>query len=128
MPYVLPPRFSHGDYPTAAQINKYKDGLDHIHSLVGDVDYEYPIVNRQDEGDLADGELHSHWFVNCYRYLIYRSAGSIHDPGNVFDTVSLEDTGGFFRAYDLTQIEWVIPGKMYEVQGVTEAYESETGS
>ena len=127
MPYSIPPQWQHGQYPTAADLNKYKDGLDAMHAMWGDKDYEYPLIHRKDEGDLAvNGEMHSHWFINRYRYLIYNGAGSLHDPGNFFDTVSLED--GAWVVYDLTTIEWIIPGKLYEVQGVGEAYESDTGT
>lgn len=121
MAYEIPEQWAHGDYPTAAKLNKYKAGLDAIHDLWGDIDYEYAAMHLY-----AATFYHSHWLINRYRYLVYNGTGSIHDPGNVFDTVSL--TAASWGTYDLTSIEWIIPGKLYEVQGVTEAYESDTGS
>jgi hypothetical protein len=124
MAYEIPEIWQHGDYPTAAKLNKYKSGLDAIHAMWGDKDFEYPLIHTG--GAAVAGELHSHWFINRYRYLVYNGEGSIHDPGNVFDTVSLEDAS--WATYDLTTIEWIIPGKLYEVQGVREAKESDTGT
>ena len=121
MPYTPPEQWSHGDYPTAAKLNQYKTGLDAIHDQLGDVDRQWPSMH------LAN-EYHSHWLINRYRYLVYRGTGVISDPNNDFDSVSLSDSGGNWLTYDLSSVEWIVPGKLYEVQGVTEAYEQFSGT
>jgi hypothetical protein len=127
MPYTPPQQWQHGDYPTATAINKYKTGLDAIHDMWGDKDFEYSIMHLSQSPPLAGvGEYHSFWLINRYRYLVYRGEMTIHDPDNVFDTVSLTDSD--WIGYDLSSIEWIIPGKLYEVQGAGEAYESFDGS
>jgi hypothetical protein len=121
MSYTPAPQWHHGDYATAAKLNQYKDGLDAINATLGAIDYEYPLIHRT-------GDMHTHYFINLYRYLVYRGVGALSDPNNDFESVSLSNTDGAWIAYDLAGVEWIVQGKLYEVQGVTEAYESSSGA
>lgn len=112
MSYAPPETWHHGDYPTAAKLNKYVDGMDAIHGVIGDALYNFAVPRRM-------GSVQGYYFVHRHRWLIYRDAGRIEDPAGIGETVSLSaaDDGGW-TTYDLDQVDWLIPGKLYQVQAV----------
>jgi hypothetical protein len=116
MAYAVPPTWQHGDYPTAVKIAKYKDGLDAIYATVGNVQLHPAVIRRM-------GEIESYWLVNHYRWLIYRGDGGIHDPSGSGDTVALSGSGSTWLNYDLSQVDWIFPGKLYHVEDVLGCFE-----
>ena len=117
MPYNPPYFWSHGDYPTAARINLYKTGLDAIHDALGDYTLN-PTASRR------IGTVQGYYLLHKYRWLLYRDAGRIEDPNGVGETVNLaaaEDSG--WTSYDLDQVDWMFPGKLYQVQAVISCFE-----
>lgn len=118
-PYSTPESWAHGDYPTAANLNKYKSGLDAIHDALGDASLNMAVARRIDP-------VQGYYFLHRQRWLIYRadpSAGSIEDPSGVGETITLTATGGSWDSYDLGTVSWLIPGKLYQVQGVVACLE-----
>lgn len=112
MSYTPPQQWSHGDYPTADKLNKYKDGLDAIHEAVGDYPINPAVARRLDT-------VQGYYFLHRWRWLVYRGAGTIEDPIGAEDAVNLseaEDMG--WTSYDLDNVDWLIPGRLYQVQGV----------
>lgn len=123
MGYAVPQRWAHGDYPTAANLNKYKSGLDAIHDALGDASLNMAVARRIDP-------VQGYYFLHRHRWLIYRAdpaAGRIEDPAGVGDTVTLTATGGSWASYDLGQIDWLLPGKLYQVQAVVACLEDIEG-
>jgi hypothetical protein len=119
MPYSAPPQWAHLDYPTAAKLNLYKDGLDAAYALTGSDKLQPAVCHRM-------ATVQGYYLVNRWRWLLYLGAGRIDDPAGVGDEVSLSDTGGW-AAYDLLQVDWLHPGRLYQVQDVQccfEDYES----
>lgn len=110
MAYAVPQRWAHGDYPTAARLNKYKDGLDAIYGALGD----YPINPAV---AVRIGNVQGYYFVHRHRWLLYLGGGRIEDPAGVSETVNLS-TGSGWQSYDLSQVDWLVPGKLYQVQAV----------
>lgn len=117
MAYAVPEQWTQGEYPTAAKITKYKDGLDAIHDLLGDAQINPCVTKRT-------GTVQGYYLVHRQRWLLYRNAGTIEDPSGVGADVSLSaaDDGGW-TSYDLAQIDWLYPGKLYQVQGVLACFE-----
>lgn len=119
MAYSVPFQFSHGDYPTAARMNLYKDGLDAIYALTGSYPINMFVCKRT-------GTVQGFYFVHRLRWLIFRndSAGRIEDPAGVGATVTLEVSGAEWTSYDLDQVDWMIPGKLYQVQALFSCFEN----
>jgi hypothetical protein len=111
MPYTPPEHWSHGDYPTAAKINKYKDGLDAIYALTGS--YASNGAVRANTGSY-DG----YYLIHRLRWLIYRGAGQIMPAGGVGEVVTLTGDGSTWLSYDLSQVEWLAEGTLYHVEDV----------
>lgn len=119
MAYSVPERWAHGDYPTAAKLNKYKDALDAAHDLAGDVLLNYPVFGNAntDKG---------YYFVHTFRWLHYAGDGEIVDPTGAGETVTITGDGVTALVYDLTTVTWLYEGKLYEVKDVTWAMEDKT--
>lgn len=123
MAYAVPKVWQHGDYPTAAELNKYKSGLDAIHDALGDASLNMAVARRI-------APVQGYYFLHRHRWLIYRAdpdAGRIEDPAGVGDTVTLTATGSSWGSYDLGQIDWLVPGKLYQVQAVVACLEDIEG-
>lgn len=119
MAYAVPEQWSHGEYPTAAKINKYKDGLDAIYAALGTYQFNPAVARRL-------GSVQGYYFLHRHRWLIYRAdpgAGRIEDPAGVGETITLTATGGNWGSYDLSQVKWLTPGKLYQVQAVVACLE-----
>jgi hypothetical protein len=123
MAYAVPFVWSHGDYPTAARLNLYKSGLDAIHDALGDYAVNGAVAR-------LITPVQGYYFLHRHRWLLYRAApdaGRIEDPSGVGESVTLSATGSEWGNYDLSTIEWMIPGKLYQVQdvvGCMEDYEA----
>ena len=117
--YAVPPSFAHGDKPTAANLNKLSDGLDHVYELVP----TYSVNQAVAELGTADRV----YFTHRQRWVHYKSSGQILDPAGLADTVSLPNTSDdWANVYDLDQIGWLAYGAGYWVQGVDFALEDTT--
>jgi hypothetical protein len=116
MPYTPPATFAHGDYPTAANINLFKTGLDAIHDLAGDAVINPAVLEL---GITA----HSYAIVNRYRWLLFLGSGRIDDPFEGEESVTISGSVSEWTTYDLTQIEWITPGRVYQVEAVSAAFE-----
>jgi hypothetical protein len=116
MAYAVPNEWAHGDYPTAAQMNKYKTGLDEIYTLTDDLKiHPAVLVNlTTDKG---------YYFVHRHNWLIYRGDGEIVDPLGAGETVTITGSGANWLAYELGQVEWLTSGKLYEVKDVVACFE-----
>lgn len=119
MPYSPPESWAHGDYPTAARLNKYKDGMDAVHGALGDYALNAAVARRI-------APVQGYYLLHRHRWLLYRAdpdAGRIEDPAGVGETVTLTATGSQWASYDLSQVEWLVPGKLYQVQAVVACLE-----
>lgn len=110
MAYAVPQQFYHGIYPTAAMMNKFKDGLDAIYGQLGNYAIN-PLVAQH------TGTIQGFYFSHRCQWLLYKGDGTIEDPSGVGETVNISgDAGGGWSSYDLTQVDWLAPGKLYQVQ------------
>lgn len=116
MAYVAPPRWQHGNQPAADNMNLYKTALDALHDLIGDAELNYPCITN-----LTTGK--GFYFVHQYRWLHYRGDGEIVDPSGAGETVTISGSGNNFVVLDLMQVDWIYPGKLYEVKDVVAALE-----
>ena len=110
MAYAVPERWEHGEYPTAAKINKYKDGLDAIYALTGS--YAINGAVRANTGNY-DG----YTLIHHQRWLLYRGGGAIESFG-AGEAVTLSGDGSNWLSYDLLQVEWLAEGTLYHVEDV----------
>jgi hypothetical protein len=112
MAYAVPFQWAHGDYPTAARLNLYKDGLDAIYGGLGDYNTNRAVAVRI-------GNVQGYYFIHRLRWLLHLGGGRIEDPNGVGETVTLTaGEGGNWASYDLSQVDWMVPGKLYQVQAV----------
>jgi hypothetical protein len=120
MPYSVPPSWAYLDYPTAAKMNQYKTGMDAISAQLAPYTMNICVCHRMDVVD-------HFYLVHQQRWLLYTGAGRIVDPSDVNDPVSLSDSGGAWANYDLSQVSWIFPGRLYQVQDVICCFEDVTG-
>jgi hypothetical protein len=106
-----------GDYPTAAELQKYSDSLNAIHATLGN-----SAVNM---ATIANVSSAHYTLVHTARYLWFRSTGLLVDPAGIEDSISLSDPDRPTR-YDLDQVSWLTYGATYYVTGVSWCAESET--
>ena len=116
MAYIAPNRWSHGDYPTAANMNKYKTGLDDIYARIGTVGINPTVCFRK-------SGVESFWLMHQQRWLLYRGEGKIVDPAGAGEDVALSGAGAEWFSYDLLQVEWIYPGKLYHVDDLDACFE-----
>jgi hypothetical protein len=119
MAYQIPKHWTHGNIPTAADMNKYSDALNAIHAIVGDV-----LMARPSAHALAGVDNDYHVFVHRYRWLKYQSTGSIEDIGDPVNNTQDLAEDGEPTILDLNTIDWMYPGKLYAVTGCTYAQEA----
>lgn len=115
MAYQVPPRFSHGQFPTAADLNKLSNAIASLNARLGREHW-------------AADELSGNARIgNVYRWLWYSTAAGsgaeIVDPAGVNDSVSLADTEGEMAVYDLSSVSWLSPGRVYKIVGAKYAIE-----
>ena len=133
--YAPPSRFSHGDFPTKANLDTINDALDAIGEILSDGTTpqngeELPrynpgvFFNREKwtaGGVNRDGS--DYWILHKARYLHYVSTGSIVDTAGLETAVSLSNDASF-NVYDLDSVSWLAYGMMYKVTGVDFCMES----
>jgi hypothetical protein len=115
MAYTAPPQWAHLDYPTAAKMNLYKTGMDAVLAQQGTYPTNVAVCRRM-------ATVQGYYIVNRWRWLIYHGTGRIEDPAGVGEVVNLSDAP-VWAAYDLLQVDWIYPGKNYQVQAVTCCFE-----
>lgn len=120
MSYTPPKQWSHGDQPDAAELNKYSDGLTYLNSMIGGSQLNPAVFYSQ----MEDGQLF--YLVHKRRYLLYVSTGAIEDPAGVNASISLGNTQAI-NVYDLEQVAWLTPGKLYRVKGCSCCIEDASG-
>ena len=120
MPYTVPPRWSHGDFPTAAELNKYSTNQVWLNGVLSSL---------QPATEDISGNTAS--FVHVWRWLHYMTTSgetaTITDPSGAVPSVSLPASVGSMSAYDLSDVSWLILGQVYTVSGcdyVAEDYSS----
>ena len=120
MAYQVPKQWSHGDQPTAADMQKYSDALNALNASFGSAFYNFATPYS-----LYD-DTQEYYFVHARQYLIYTSTGTIEDPAGVEASVTLSSSG-VFNSYDLDQVGWLTYGMLYQVIGCSVCLESDTG-
>lgn len=103
--------WAHGDYPTAAKLNAYRDDLNTAHGAIGDAGLSLACEHK------SSAEF---YLTHNYRYLYWDSTGQIQSTDGT-KTVGLSDpdTPGAAGQIDLDSIDWLLYGMMYVVTGVT---------
>lgn len=128
--YSAPKIWAHGDYPTAAEMNKYSASLNYLYDRVGGGSINPAVMSNRSEHawNASTGNESGMFLFHKHRYLHYINSDSnaeISDPSNVGDDVSLGSTGSW-DVYDLDQIDWMTPGKIYYVKFATACAEDTT--
>ena len=114
MAYVAPPQWQHGDIPTAALMNRYRDSLNALKAVFDETpqDVAAPVYEGADE-DEAEWQL-----VHINRYLIYGDEATVRDPTNEENTASLpKPAAGTKGVYDLDTVNWLTYGMTYTAKG-----------
>lgn len=127
MAYQIPPRWSHGDKPTAALMNKYSDALNAINDVMGEqVAYAVPLFPSVG-GASKPIQV---WVIHRWRYLHYSTLASatatIVDPSGTNDAITIPASDSAIVSYDLSGVSWLSQGQAYYVVGcdmVAEDYE-----
>lgn len=114
MSYTPPRQWHHGDTPTAADMNIYSAGLTLLGALIRSLNWATPYSTMDDTQQV--------WLVHSKRYLHYVSTGEIIDPAGVGEAVSLSSPNAV-DTYDLDEITWLLPGKLYQIVGCSCAFE-----
>ena len=115
MAYSAPPTWTQGMYPTAALMNIYKADLDAISAQVGSSRVQICVCKRITP-------IQSYYIVHAQRWLLYFGDGWIEDPAGVGERVTL-GVEAAWTAHDLSSVEWLYPGKLYQVQNVDVCWE-----
>ena len=123
MSYSAPDHWQHGDEPTAAAMNKYSDSLEALHAILGDAARHYLVPQNF---DVEEPSLdHGFYGVHRLRWLIYRGDGELVDPSGAGATITLSGNGAAWIAYDLDGVEWMTPGRLYQLKDVIVAFEND---
>lgn len=128
--YSAPKIWSHGDLPTAAELNKYSSSLNYLYDHIGGGSVNPAIMSNRSEHswNASTANESGMYVIHKNRYLHYLNSDSnaeISDPSNVGDDVALGNTGAW-AVYDLEQIDWMTPGKIYYVKFATACAEDTT--
>ena len=127
MAYQVPPRLAHGNTLAVATMQKYSDGLNDIHTALGDQIYVQaaPLVAMSWSSHkmwFADPITKTAWLtmVHKMRYLCYQGTGKIESYAG--DTTSLSSQSTF-NVFDLESVPWLWYGRLYKITGCTMAME-----
>lgn len=113
MSWLTPPTWAHGDTVVHTDMQIYSDDEAAIYAKMGSVLLNFPAANAipLEDNDLA-------YMVHRYRWFWFKSNGTLVDPANSANTVTLtEDTEP--TLLDLHSVSWLYPGKLYQITGVT---------
>lgn len=115
MAYSKPTYWTHGDIPTAVNLNKYSADLNQIHTEIGDV------ARNPASPKTTSGSYYT--FVHRYRWLYFESTGKIESIDGS-QSVSISEQNDTVTLYDLDSVNWLYYGSLYKVTGVSFAVES----
>lgn len=128
--YAQPAKFSHGDFPTAANLETINTALVAIAEIASDgttpaSGETLPQLNpavywNREKGEAFGSRVQTdsdYWILHRHRYLHYKSTGAIEDPAGTGTAVSLSNEEDF-NVYDLDSVDWLAYGQMYKVTGV----------
>lgn len=129
MAYSAPPLWEHGDIPTAADMNKYSDGLNAIYTALV-AKRHFPAAKvRQYLSTGADTHFQAVTTDNSYcvavhtmRFLVYGGSGALTNLAGT-ETTSLQDITGGTNIFDLDSVGWLNYGQVYRITGVAWAME-----
>lgn len=110
MAYEVPHQWSRGDAVTAARMNAYSNGQEEINSLAAYVGGSVAVP--------YDTDFDNFFLQHVHRWLHYDGNGTITNPNDTTQTVSLsEGENGTPAVYDLNTISWLYYGAYYIVDG-----------
>ena len=123
MAYSTPKTWQHGDTVAHTDMQKYSDGLNAIHPMLGDDKIRFAQFYSN------FGDTQRHYIVHRCKWLITRSTGEIRHPTqpDVYKTVSLSDADTFNVIEVDASVDWIVPGVLYEVRGCSVAFEDDEG-
>ena len=123
MAYSTPKTWAHGDTVSAANMQKYSDGLNAIKAM-------FPTEKESWAHAFSTmAEAQSYFFTHKRRWLIYKSTGVVHHPADpvTYPDVSLSDSEEI-NVIDLDEsVSWLVVGQMYQVIGCSVAFEDDEG-
>ena len=133
MAYAVPTVSAHGDMPTAASMNKYSDGLNAIYSgLNSGKRYICAATKRQYDTRASDTHNDAMYAqealsycvnVHLWRWLFYKGEGALKNIAETEQTPLSNDNPGGTNVFDLDSVDWLNYGGVYEITGVTWAFE-----
>ena len=117
--WVAPPKFGHGDFPLAANLNILSQDLLSINERKP---YQLfaPCTAKMTTGQQTG-------FYHRHRWLHYKSSGQIIDPVRAADPLEIageeeislpNPSDDWFNVYDLDSVAWLSYGSLYYMQGV----------
>lgn len=123
MAYSVPPTWSHGDTVSAANMQKYSDGLTAI-----EPSFPPEKITWAHAASMME-DTQTFFIVHKARWLIYKSTGEIQHPTDptTYPAVSLSDTETINAADVDQEVSWLVPGMLYKVVGCSVCYEDEVG-
>lgn len=127
MAYQVPPRLAHGNTLSVATMQKYSDGLNDIHTALGDAIYVQaaPMVFTSwpsHKAWMSDPINKTAWLTTVHklRYLCYQGAGKLESYSGDSTSLSNQST---FNVFDLESVPWLWYGRLYKITGCTMAME-----
>lgn len=124
MAYSTPKQWIHGELVIAGEMEKYNDSIDALNTAFasfGAPTAGYSLQNVAGT-DIADGRW---YFIHTHRYLWYKGKGFITHPDDGTIQMSLSETATdtTWERFDLSTVDWIYPGLLYEVTEVDGAME-----
>lgn len=114
MAYAVPPRWSHGDTISVANMNKYSDALNALKTQI-DAMNKIIALNQTTVG-------YTSFLWHQQDWLYYKSASgetaTIVDLSGANDDTTLADSTAAVASYDLRSVSWLTHGTLYKVTGV----------
>lgn len=131
MAYSAPHIFEHGEYPTAANMNIYSDGLNAIYTALSSgkmrapsakyTQYETRASDTHNDGMAANPDYSYLTMVYLERWLFYSGEGKLFSFPDLAKQVSLPNDATV-NIYDLASIPWLIPGMIVKITAVKWAF------
>lgn len=121
MAYETPPQWIHGNLVTTANMRKYDNALDALNTRLGSNSPQ----NVCGVGGGLTESLTRWYFIHTHRYLWYVGKGFITHPddGSIQMSLSETATDTTWERFDLSTVDWIYPGFLYEVTEVDGAME-----
>lgn len=125
MSYSAPPRWAHGNTVSAASMQVYSDDITALYAALGGSGRNHALLWSYSNFNGTKFADSGFILVHRYQTLIYRGDGELVDPSGVGDTVNLEGDGTNLVYADLAAVDWLTPGKLYQVKDVVWAVEAD---